>query len=68
VTQWCFAAMNTVEPPLFQIAWIDFFGGKRVRVVLPDHSAEVTGGWRIASPAMEFPTYVSGTSDRRNER
>ena len=20
--------MNTVEPPLFQIAWIDFFGGK----------------------------------------
>lgn len=28
VTQWCFAAMSTVEPPLFQIAWIDFFGGK----------------------------------------
>jgi glutathione S-transferase len=28
VTQWCFAAMNTVEPPLFQIAWIDSFGGK----------------------------------------
>lgn len=28
VTQWCFTAMNTVEPPLFQIAVIDFFGGK----------------------------------------
>ncbi len=25
VTQWCFAAMNTVEPPLFQIALIDLF-------------------------------------------
>jgi glutathione S-transferase len=28
VTQWCFAAVNTVEPPVFQVAWIDFFGGK----------------------------------------
>jgi glutathione S-transferase len=26
VTRWCFAALNTVEPPLFQIAMIDGFG------------------------------------------
>ncbi|WNG22765.1 glutathione S-transferase family protein [Cystobacter fuscus] len=25
VTRWCFAALNTVEPPLFQIAMIDLF-------------------------------------------
>jgi glutathione S-transferase len=28
VTQWCFAAMNTVEPPLLQIALMDLSGGK----------------------------------------
>jgi glutathione S-transferase len=28
VTQWCFAAVSTVEPPIFQLAWIDFFGGR----------------------------------------
>jgi glutathione S-transferase len=28
VTQWCFAAMNTVELPLFQIAMIDLGGAK----------------------------------------
>jgi glutathione S-transferase len=26
VTRWCFAALNSVEPPLFQIAMIDLFG------------------------------------------
>ena len=26
VTQWCFAALNTLEPPLFQIAMIDLTG------------------------------------------
>ena len=26
VTQWCFAALNTLEPPLFQIAMIDLVG------------------------------------------
>jgi len=25
VTQWCFAALNTLEPPIFQIALVDFF-------------------------------------------
>jgi glutathione S-transferase len=28
VTQWCFAALATVEPPVFQLAFIDFFGSK----------------------------------------
>jgi glutathione S-transferase len=26
VTRWCFAALNTLEPPIFQIAMIDGFG------------------------------------------
>lgn len=26
VTRWCFAALNTLEPPLFQLAMIDLFG------------------------------------------
>jgi glutathione S-transferase len=26
VTRWCFAALNTLEPPLFQITMIDLFG------------------------------------------
>jgi glutathione S-transferase len=26
VTRWCFAALNTVEPPLFQLAMIELFG------------------------------------------
>jgi glutathione S-transferase len=26
VTRWCFAALNTIEPPLFQIAMIDLMG------------------------------------------
>jgi glutathione S-transferase len=28
VTQWCFAAMNTLEPTMLQIAMIDFFGAQ----------------------------------------
>jgi glutathione S-transferase len=39
VTQWCFAALNTLEPPLFQIAMIDLTGdptGRQRRPALVD--------------------------------
>jgi glutathione S-transferase len=48
VTQWCFAALNTLEPPLFQIAMIDFFpddpAGRQRRPTVVDWANRVLAG------------------------
>ena len=48
VTQWCFAALNTLEPPLFQIAMIDFFSddpvGRQRRPGLVDWANRALAG------------------------
>ncbi|HYH95984.1 glutathione S-transferase family protein [Hyalangium sp.] len=57
VTRWCFAALNTLEPPLFQIAMIDLFG-----------AADPTGAQRRPGLVEWADRGLSGLEDWLKER
>ncbi len=75
MTRWCFAALNTLEPPLFQITMIDLFGaadptGAQRRPELVKWAARALTSledWRNAGVLDGFPR-VSAYRERCEAR
>ena len=57
VTRWCFAALNTLEPPLFQIVMIDLFG-----------AADPTGAQRRPGLVEHARRHLTALEDWLRER